>query len=391
VLAGEIEIQVYGPSLGAQELTNLQQCIAENALIHGRFVARFEQEIAGFVGHDFGVGTNSGTAALHTAFRIAGIGRDEEVLVTTLTFIAPANAITYVGAHPVFIDVEPETWQMDPRAIERFIAQSCAWNGARLVNRGTGRPVTAILVVHFLGMPADLDAIMDIAGRYNLTVIEDAAQALGTEIGGRRVGGIAPIGCFSFHGNKLITAGGGGMIVTSDRRLADKARYLVNQAKDDPIETLHHEIGYNYRMTNLHGAIGSAQFTRIGEHIAAKRAIARRYAEGLADVPGLDMVAEPAGGFYTFWLSSIIVDETRFGSTARELLARLARKGIESIPLYQPLHLSKAHAGAQHVGGAVAEALTARVLSLPSSVGLSAADQDRVIDAIRSEAAAKAA
>jgi perosamine synthetase len=279
---------------------------------------------------------------------------------------------------------------MDPRAIERFADEDCEWTGGRLVNRRSGRTVTAILVVHFLGMPANLGAIMAIAERYDLTVIEDAAQALGTEIGGRRVGGIAPIGCFSFYGNKLITAGGGGMIVTSDRRLADRARYLINQAKDDPIETLHNEIGYNYRMTNLHGAIGSAQFARIEEHIAAKRAIARRYAEGLADVPGLAILVEPADGFYTFWLSSISVDEARFGMTARGLLARLAAKGIQTIPLYQPLHLSKAHQGAQHVGGAVAEALAARVLSLPSSVGLSTADQDRVIGAIRSEAGARA-
>jgi perosamine synthetase len=390
-LAANVEIQVYGPSIGAQELTNLQQCLAENALIHGRFVTRFEQEIAGFVGHEFGVGTNSGTAALHIALRIAGIGAGEEVLITSLTFIAPANAITYVGAHPVFVDVEPGSWQMDPRAIQRFVDEECDWTGRRLIDLRTGRPVTAIIVVHFLGLPADIDAIMGIAARYDLTVIEDAAQALGTETGGRRTGGIAPIGCFSFYGNKLITAGGGGMIVTSDRQMAEKARYLVNQAKDDPIETLHHEIGYNYRMTNLHGAIGCAQFERIDAHIAAKREIARRYAEGLAGVPGIEMVPEPADSFCTFWLSSILVDSAQFGMSARELLARLGEQGIQTIPLYQPLHLSKAHEGARHVGGAVAEWLAGRVLSLPSSVGLAEADQQRVIEAIRAEGRALAA
>lgn len=387
-MASAREIQVYGPSIGTGELDNLRQCFAENALIHGRFVTQFEREVADFVGHRHGVGTNSGTAALHMALRIAGIKRDEEVLLTTLTFIAPANAITYVGAHPVFIDVEPETWQMDVALIERFIDERCRWTGQHLINRKTSRPVTGIVVVHFLGMAANIDAIMTIAQRYDLVLIEDAAQALGTQIGDRRVGGIAPIGCFSFYGNKLITAGGGGMIVTSDKAMADKARYLVNQAKDDPIETLHNEIGYNYRMTNLHGAIGSAQFARIDQHIAAKRAIARRYAEGLAEVPGIEMVAEPSEHFYTFWLSSVIVDEARFGMSARDLLARLGEKGIQSIPLYQPLHLSKAHAGAQHIDGAEAESLARRVLSLPSSVGLSEPDQGRVIDAIRSAATA---
>jgi perosamine synthetase len=384
-------IPVYGPEIGGGELENLRRCLAESALIHGRFVRRFEQDIAGFVGHEHGVGTNSGTAALHTALMIAGIGRDEEVLLTSLTFIAPANTIAYVGAHPVFIDVEPGSWQMDPALIERFIAERCAWDGRRLTNRTSGRRVSGIVVVHFLGLPADIDAIMAIAARYGLTVIEDAAQALGTEIGGRRVGGIAPIGCFSFYGNKLITAGGGGIIVTSDKALADKARYLVNQAKDDPIETLHNEIGYNYRMTNIHAAIGCAQFERIDAHIAAKRAIEERYRQAFSDVPGIAMPDEPAGSFCTFWLSSILVDPAIFGMTARQLLARLAGRGIQTIPLYQPLHLSKAHAGAEHVGGAVAESLAERVLSLPSSVGLTADDQERVIAAIRAEARALAA
>lgn len=390
-MAGAGQIQVYGPCLGSEELENLRQCLAENALMHGPFVARFEREIASYVGHEYGVGTNSGTAALHTALMIAGIGRGEEVLLTSLTFIAPANTIAYVGAHPVFIDVESDSWQMDPALVERFIVERCEWDGTRLRNRTSGRTVSAIVVVHFLGMPADVDAIMRIAARYRLKVIEDAAQALGTEIGGQRVGGIAPIGCFSFYGNKLITAGGGGIVVTSDRTMAEKARYLVNQAKDDPIETLHNEIGYNYRMTNVHGAIGCAQFARIEAHIAAKRTIAARYEEGLGGLPGIALMPEPAETFCTFWLSSILVDPLRFGMTARELLARLAEQGIQTIPLYQPLHLSKAHAGAEHVGGAVAERLAERALSLPSSVGLEAADQEKVIAAIRAEARALAA
>ena len=384
-------IPLYVPALGTEELENLRACLEANELIRGPFATRFEDNIANFVGRSHGVGTNSGTAALHIALLLAGIGADEEVLITTLTFIAPANAITYVGAHPVFIDVDPDSWQMNPREIQRFIDERCHFDGTRLVNRETGRRVSGIVVVHFLGAPADIDEISAIAARYGLAVIEDAAQALGTELRGRRVGGIAPIGCFSFYGNKLITAGGGGMIVTEDAEAAARARYLVNQAKDDPVETVHHAIGYNYRMTNMHGAVGCAQFARIDAHIAAKRAIAVRYAQELADLPGIRMVQEPSDAFYTYWLSSIQVDAEGFGMTARQLLAALAEQDIEALPIYQPLHLSKAHAGAQHCGGAVAERLCDEVLSLPSSVGLSPTDQGRVIEAIISLAQPRSA
>jgi perosamine synthetase len=389
-VSGAPAIPVYGPALGEEEAANLAECVRSHQLIHGPFVTRFEQSIAAYVGHAHGVGTNSGTAALHVALRLAGVQAGDEVLINTLTFIAPANAIAYLGAHPVFIDAEPETWQLDPAKLRAFVERDCTWDGERLVNRATGRRVTAIVLVHFLGMPADLDAVCSLAARYRLKLIEDAAQALGTEYRGRRCGGFAPIGCFSFYGNKLITAGGGGMIVTSDAELAAKARYLVNQAKDDPIETVHHEIGYNYRMTNLHGAIGCAQFERIDAHISAKRRIAQRYREGLGQVDGLALVDEPPHAFFTFWLSSIRIDPVRFGMNAREVLAALALLGIETIPLYQPLHHSRAHSGAQHVGGEVAERLVSEGLSLPSSVNLARGDQERVIDAIRALVARRA-
>jgi perosamine synthetase len=232
-------------------------------------------------------------------------------------------------------------------------------------------------------MPVDLDPIIEIARAHGIPIIEDAAQALGTRYHGHRVGSFGVIGCFSFHGNKLITAGGGGMLVTDDEQIARRARYLANQAKDDPIETSHKEVGYNYRMTNLHGAVGSAQLTRIDQHISAKRHIASVYARELSKIPGLTLVREKPDTFYTYWLSSIIVDADRFGMTARELLVFLRRNGIESLPLYEPLHLSLAHKGAQAVGGGVAEILRERALSLPSSVGLSEQDQARVIDSIQ--------
>lgn len=372
-------IAVYEPTVGSEELANLGEALAANELIRGRFADRFEAQIAGYVGTRFGVGTNSGTAAIHTALMIAGVRAGDEVLITTLTFIAPANAIAYCGARPVFVDVVERDWQMDPEAARRFCEDECRFDGERLVNRTTGRPVTAIVLVHFLGMPADVEAFQALAQRYNLTLIEDAAQALGTRFGPRMVGSFGRIGCYSFYGNKLITAGGGGMLVTDDPALARRARYLVNQAKDDPVETLHREIGYNYRMTNIHGAIGCAQFERIDHHVARKRQIAERYREGLSGEPGITLPDEPPDQFWTFWLTCIRIDPDRFGLEARQLLRRLGEHGVETLPLYQPLHLSEAHAGAPRVGGRVAEALHAQTLILPSSISLGEADQDRVI------------
>jgi len=375
-------IAVYEPSVGEEELANLAQALAANELIRGAFADRFEAQIASYVGTRFGVGTNSGTAAVHTALMVAGVKTGDEVLITTMTFIAPANAIAYCGAHPVFVDVTERDWQMDPDAVRAFCEGECTFDGERLINRATGRPVTAIVLVHILGMSADLDAILAIAERYNLTVIEDAAQALGAEFQGRKIGGAGRIGCFSFYGNKLITAAGGGMLVTDDEAMASRARYLINQAKDDPIETQHKSIGYNYRMTNIHGAIGCAQFDRIDHHIARKRELAGRYREALTVQPGIAMPDEPADQVWTFWLSSIRIDPEAFGLDARALLRALAAEGIEAIPLYQPLHLSEAHAGASRVGGAVAEGLARETLTLPCSIGLTDADQDRVIEAV---------
>jgi perosamine synthetase len=375
-------IPLYAPHVGDSELLNLADCLARTELIHGPWVGSFERRIADYVGSEHGVGTNSGTSALHTALLVAGIRPDEEVLITTMTFIAPANAIRYVGAHPVFIDVEPVTWQMDPTRVHEFLTVQCRRDKGRTVNRRTGRSVSAIVAVHYLGMPVDLAPLQALADEYGLILIEDAAQALGTLYRGRRVGSLGLLGCFSFHGNKLITAGGGGMIVTQDPKLAARARYLINQAKDDPVETAHKSVGYNYRMTNLHGAIGCAQFDRIDMHIDAKRHIARRYAAAFEGVPGLSLVPEAPQAHYTYWLSTMLVDPEHFGLSARQLMAALKAQRIESLPLYEPLHRSVAHAGAQVVGGTQAEHIASRALSLPSSVGLSEADQERVVHAV---------
>ena len=199
----------------------------------------------------YAVATVNGTAALHVALLVAGVQPDEEVLVSTLTFIAPVNAIRYVGAWPVFIDAEPIYWQMDPARVVEFFERDCRWTEGKLYNRRTGRHVSAIIPVHVLGHPVDLDPIMEVARKYGLKVIEDATEGLGATYKDRGLGCLGDIGCFSFNGNKIITTGGGGMMVTDNEEWAIRAKYLTTQAKDDPIEYIHGEVGYNYRLTNF--------------------------------------------------------------------------------------------------------------------------------------------
>ncbi|RME03545.1 MAG: aminotransferase DegT, partial [Deltaproteobacteria bacterium] len=258
--AAEGFIPLSIPKLAGNEWRYVRECLDTNWVSSvGAFVERFEREVAARVGARYGVATASGTAAIHIALLVSGVGPGDEVLLPTLTFIAPANAIRYVGAVPLLLDVDPVTWQLDPEKTIDFLEKECRWQEGRLVNRTTGRRVRAIMPVHILGHPVDLDPILEVARKYELTVIEDATESLGARYKERHVGNLGDIGCFSFNGNKIITSGGGGMIVTNDETTARRARYLTTQAKDDPIEYVHGELGYNYRLTNLQAALGVAQ------------------------------------------------------------------------------------------------------------------------------------
>jgi len=308
------------------------------------------------------------------------------VLVSTLTFIAPVNAIRYVGAVPIFIDADSTYWEMDPVAVARFLDEECERHGQAVVERATGRKVRAIMPVHILGHPVDMDPILELARRYDLVVIEDATESLGASYRGRPVGSIGRAGCFSFNGNKLVTTGGGGMLVTDDDALAKRAKYLTTQAKDDPIEFVHGEIGFNYRLTNIAAALGVAQLEQLDAFVARKRAIAARYDEAFADIPGLTPQPEAPWADSVHWLYTMLVEPREFGMDSRALLRVLANAGIQSRPLWQPAHRSPAHADLPARACPVADELNRRALSLPSSVGLTHEDQERVIDVIRSAA-----
>jgi perosamine synthetase len=348
----------------------------------GSFVDRFEDSVAKRVGAKHAIATTSGTAALHIALLVAGIQPNEEVLVSTLSFIAPANAVRYVGAWPIFIDAEADYWQMDPQKVADFLERGCQWRNGGLYNRDTDRRVRAILPVHVLGHPVEMAPIRDLARRYELTIIEDASESLGAKYKGVNVGRLGDISCFSFNGNKLITTGGGGMIVTDNERWAERAKHLTTQAKDDPVEYVHTEIGYNYRLTNIQAAVGVAQMELLDSYVDTKRHIASTYAGELHALPGIALMREAEWARSTFWLYTILVDAGKFGVNSRQLMRELATQGIQSRPLWQPLHLSKVHRGAPATDCSTAERLNQSALSLPCSVGLSRSLQQKVIESI---------
>lgn len=385
--AGQVPLCV--PEVGETERAFVDETIRTGWVSSaGPFVDRFEGAAADVVGARHAIATTSGTAALHVALLLAGVGPGDEVPVSTLTFIAPANAIRYVGAHPVFVDAEPEYWQIDAEKLRSFLERECERRAEGVVNRRTGRRVAALLPVSILGHPYDADSIRELAREFGLPVVEDAAEGLGARYRDVPVGRLGDLSALSFNGNKIVTSGGGGMLLTDDDGLADRARYLTTTAKDDPIEYVHGAVGFNYRLSNVHAALGYGQLLRLGAFVEDKRRIAAAYAQGLDGVPGITLMPEAPWAFSTYWMLTVLVDEQAFGMDSRLLLRSLAASGIQTRPIWQPMHRSPAHAGAQATPCDVAERLHARAISLPCSVSLTPEDQARVIEAIRGAASA---
>ena len=373
------------PEIRGNEWAYVKECLDTNWVSSvGSYVDRFEKMTAERVGTKYAVATVNGTAALHIALILAGVQADDEVVVSTLTFIAPANAIRYVGAWPVFIDAEPRYWQIDPDGVVDFLEHGCDWNGQVLRNRRTGRRVKAILPVHILGHPVDLDPILAVAAKFSLPVIEDATEGLGARYRGKSLGGFGHAGCFSFNGNKIITTGGGGMLVTDNAEWAARARYLTTQAKDDPIEYQHNAVGYNYRLTNLLAAMGCAQMEQLDAFVEAKRQIAGRYRKSLASLPGIRLPEEAEWAFSAFWMYTVLIDEKESRIDSRTLLREQAARNIQTRPLWRPIHRSPAHLLSGAFSCPVSEALHRQAISLPCSVGLTHSAQDRVIEGIAS-------
>jgi perosamine synthetase len=381
--AAEGFIPLCVPHMGGNEWVYIKDCLDTNWVSSvGAYVNRFESMLAGYVGARHAVAVVNGTAALHIALLVCGVQPDDEVIVSTLTFIAPVNAIRYAGAWPVLADAEPAYWQMDVEHVLDFLEKGCQWQAGELRNRASGRRVKAIIPVHILGHPVDMDPLMEAARRYRLAVIEDATESLGALYRDRKVGALGDMACFSFNGNKLITTGGGGMIVTDNQKWAERARYLTTQAKDDPLEFVHGAIGYNYRLTNVLAAMGCAQMENLEDYIQAKRRIAQAYRQAIADVDGLHPMPAADWAFSACWMYTILVDEARYGCGSRDLLCRLEGAGIQTRPLWRPAHMNVMYRDSQTLGGAVSERLHRQSISLPCSVGLTPQEQGRVITAL---------
>lgn len=379
--AGFIPLSV--PEIRGNEWKYVKECLDTGWVSSGgSFVERFERDAAGYVGTKHAVACVNGTSALHIALLVAGVLPDDEVVVSSLTFIAPVNAVRYARAWPVFMDSEPAYWQMDVGKAADFLEKECLWKDGELRNKVTRRRVAAILPVHVLGHPVDMDPLIALCEKFRLALIEDATESLGAKYKRRPTGAVGDIGVLSFNGNKVITTGGGGMLVTNNETLASKARYLTTQAKDDPVEYVHNEIGYNYRLTNVQAAMGCAQMEMLTEYIVTKRRTAAAYDAALSEVAGLTLPRQAAWAESNWWLYTVLVDHARYGEDSRGLLRRLAAAKIQTRPLWQPCHLSPAHLGCQAYHCDVAERLNREALSLPSSVGLRPDEQQRVINAI---------
>jgi pyridoxal phosphate-dependent aminotransferase EpsN len=378
VIAGKEKkrILLSVPHMGGREEEFVHEAFTSNWLSTvGPNVDAFEREFSHLIGLP-AVALSSGTAAMHLGLRLLGVGSGDEVFCPTLTFVATANPIVYLGARPVFLDCERATWNLDPGLLREALKE-CA---------GKNRLPRAVIVVHLFGQSADMDPIMEACVEYDVPVLEDAAEAVGATYKGKRVGTIAPVGVFSFNGNKMITTTGGGMLVAHDKKSVDRARFWSTQARDPGIAYEHSEMGYNYRMSNILAGVGRGQLLVLSERISRRREIAFGYRDGLTDLPGLELMPQAEYGLHTNWLSCFLVDEQRLGVNRDELIQALDEADIESRPIWKPMHLQTLYRDADCYGGSIAEDLFRRGICLPSSSSLSVEEQARVIQVIRATA-----
>ena len=365
--------------MGGREQKFIQEAFDTNWVVPlGPNVNGFEEDLTRYLGEPgkYVIALSAGTAALHLGLVMLGVGRDDEVICQSFTFSASANPITYQGARPIFVDSEPNTWNMSPdllrQAIEDRIAQ-------------TGRKPKAIIPVHLYGMPAKMDEILAIAEEYDLPVLEDAAEALGSEYKGRKCGTLGRYGALFFNGNKMITTSGGGALICPSEETARRVLFYATQARDNAPHYQHTHIGYNYRLSNISAGIGRGQMLVLDEHVAKRRHNHARYCTLLADCPGVEVKCAPSEEYDSnYWLTCVLVDPEEAGFTREDLRLKLEAESIESRPLWKPMHLQPVFADAPRYVDGTSERLFDRGLCLPSGTLVTEEDLQRVVAVIRS-------
>lgn len=366
---------LHQPLFAGNESRYVQQCIETGWVSSaGSFVTQFEEHLCRFTGAAHAIAVVNGTAALHIALMLAGVDRDSEVLMPSLTFVATANAAAYCGAVPHFCDVSINTLGIDAGRLDDHLGLMCELRPGGCINHRTGRRISAIVPMHTFGHPVNLNKLLEVAAKWRIPVVEDAAESLGSYYHQRHTGTFGLLGILSFNGNKTVTTGAGGAIITNDRALADRARHITTTAKvPHAWEYVHDVVGYNYRMPNLNAALGCAQLEKLPELLDRKRRLAHAYAEAFTGLEGLSLMREPPDCKSNYWLNALMLDRADF-SLRDELLATLNAAGLQSRPIWRPMHQLPMYRNCPQMSLSTTEDLAARIVNIPSSPGLMPAE-----------------
>lgn len=367
----ETFVPLHEPRFQGNEHDYLRDCIDSTFVSSvGAYVERFEADLAHLTGAKRAIAVSSGTAALHVAMRLAGVKEGDEVLLPALTFVATANAVRYLGSVPHFIDSNEETLGIDPEALRDWLNHISEPTPQGLRNIKTGRRIAALVPMHTFGHPCDMAGLMQVAGHFQLPIVEDAAESLGSSFQGQHTGTFGLLGTLSFNGNKVVTTGGGGAILTNDETLADHAKHLTTTAKTPHRwDYVHDDLGYNYRLPNLNAALGCAQLEELPQFLQSKRALYTQYAKALSSLPSVHLMGEPANSESNFWLQALILNKA--SEEHRDAILEMTNAaGLMTRPAWRLMHRLPMHADCPHAPLPIAESLERRVINIPSSAGL---------------------
>jgi perosamine synthetase len=370
-VVGASPVALHEPSFEGNEWLYLKECLDSTYVSSvGKFVNQFEDDLAKYTGAKYAVSVNNGTAALHIALKLAGVQAGDEVLTQALTFVATANAVAYCNATPHFVDCEEETLGIDTAKLREYLTNNTSQQSGQCLNRNTGKVIRALVPMHTFGHPSNLEGLLSIAHDFNIVLVEDAAESLGSYYGGQHTGTFGLLGTLSFNGNKTITTGGGGAILTNDANLAQHAKHLTTTAKMPHVwEFRHDEIGYNYRMPNINAALGCAQLQQLPDKLEAKRSLFKKYQQAFANIEGIKLFCEPKNSQSNYWLQTLILDENQ-SKNRNKLLEATNSAGIMTRPIWVPLSELAPYKDSPRMDLSTALALERRIVNIPSSPSL---------------------